>query len=56
MRFAPESSKDYHLVSVEFKDGSLLQKAKVYNRCELGLPPEYIGKKIKTFAANLHQP
>lgn len=56
MMFAPPSSTDYHLVCVEFEDGTTLRDAKVYDKCELELPPSCIGKKIKTLSVNLHQP
>lgn len=56
MMFAPPSSTDYHLVCVEFEDGSQLNDAKVYRRCELELPPEFVGKKIEMLAFNAQQP
>lgn len=56
MLSAPRSSKDYHLVSVEFEDGTRLSEAKVYRQCELELPPEFVGKTISRFAINALQP
>jgi len=56
MVVAPYSSKNYHLVCVEFDDGTRLQDAKVFDKCELELPSEYISKKIKELSVNLHQP
>jgi len=54
--FAPQSSQDYHLVKVQFEDGSELQNVKVYNQSELELPAEYMNKVIKTLSLNLDQP
>ena len=56
MRFAARSSTDYHLVCVEFEDGSRVSDAKVYRLCELELPPQFMGKKIKKLAINACQP
>lgn len=56
MMFAPRSSTDYHLVCVEFEDGTRLSDARVYRMCELELPPQFIGKKILRLALNASQP
>lgn len=56
MMFAPPSSTDYHLVNIEFEDGTRLEDAKVFRMCELELPPEFIGREIKGFGVNAHQP
>jgi hypothetical protein len=56
MMFAPRSSTDYHLVCVEFEDGTRVSDAKVYRRCELELPPQFMGKEIKRLSINAHQP
>jgi hypothetical protein len=56
MMFAPHSTKDYHLVCVEFEDGTRVKDAKVFHRNELELPPAFKGKKIKTLAINSQQP
>jgi hypothetical protein len=56
MMFAPRSSTDYHLVCVEFEDGTRVSDAKVYRMCELELPPPFIGKKIRRLAINARQP
>lgn len=57
MRFAPRTTKDYHLVHVEFEDGTQLPDAKVYRMNELELPPAFMGKKVKQLAINsLKQP
>ena len=56
MMFAPSSTEDYHLVRVEFEDGTQLTDAKVYHRNELELPPAFMGQKIKTLAINSQQP
>lgn len=56
MMFAPRSTTDYHLVSVEFEDGTRVTDAKVYDRSELQLPPQFVGKKIKSLAINARQP
>jgi ankyrin repeat protein len=56
MMLAPHSSKNYHLVCVEFDDGTKLQDAKVFDKCALELPSEYTNKKIDKLSINLHQP
>lgn len=56
MMFAPRSSTDYHVVCVEFEDGTRVSDARVYRRCELELPPQFIGKSIKSLAINARQP
>jgi hypothetical protein len=56
MMFAPRSSTGYHSVSVEFEDGTRVSDARVYRMCELELPSQFLGKKIKTLAINSRQP
>ena len=54
--FASPSRADYHLVNVTFKDGSVLEKAKVYFLSDLEVPQDYMNKKIKVIKVLLDQP
>jgi hypothetical protein len=56
MVFAPPSSQPYHLVCVEFADGTVLKDAKVFDSCDLEVPDSCIGKKIAKLSVNLRQP
>lgn len=56
MMFASPSSLDYHLVCVEFDDGTVLKDAKVYHMRQLELPPQFVGKRITSLYINSVQP
>ncbi len=56
MVFAPWSSQSYHLVCVEFEDGTALKDAKVFDLSELEVPESCLNKKIAKLSVNLRQP